>query len=129
MVAHPDRDIELVEGEKGVEVLKKLGLLASCVQGQNWTGDAAQCFAGRTVNINMDNDDAGRKNIELALKALRKVGATARIVELPDLGPLCGLDDWLANHSVDDYRGIVARTPSKATSTLSLIPSRRRRKF
>ena len=42
LLARPDDEIELVEGEKGVEFLKKLGLLATCVQGQNWTDDCAR---------------------------------------------------------------------------------------
>ena len=110
LLANPEREIELVEGEKGVERLKKQGLLATCIQGQNWTDDAASFFEGRTVNVAMDNDDAGRKYIGLALDALRKFGAKVRVIELPDLGPRNGLDDWIAKHCVEEYHEIVART-------------------
>src|SRR5258708_7849812 len=79
----PDDPITLVEGEKGVDFLKGKGVLASCVQGQNWSGDIVRPFAGRIVNIAMDNDDAGRENTKDAVEWLGKVGATVRVIQLP----------------------------------------------
>jgi AAA domain len=111
IIAQPDAEIELVEGEKGVEFLKQQGLLASCILAQVWTDDAAQFFAGRTVNINMDNDDAGRQHIQTAVEWLKIYAAKVRVIRLSDLGPKEGLDDWLTRHSVEEYRAIVAATP------------------
>jgi hypothetical protein len=111
LVARPNEPIDLTEGEKAVAYLKSKGLLATCVQGQNWTEDVAAPFAGRTVNIVMDNDDAGRANLADALHWLSKVGAKVRVPALPDLKAKQGLDDWLETHSVEEYHAIVAATP------------------
>jgi hypothetical protein len=109
--ARADEEITLVEGEKGAIASAKAGLLATRVQGQNWTDDVAQCFAGRPVNVAMDNDDAGRDNQKTALYWLAKVNAIVRVPALPNLKPRQGLDDWLTTHSVEEYREIVAKTP------------------
>ena len=87
------------------------GLLGSCVQGQNWTDDVAQFYAGREVILAMDNDDAGRENTEIAREELAKVGARVRIVSLPGLGPRKGLDDSLEDHTVEEFWAIVTKTP------------------
>ena len=121
LLKRPNDEITLVEGEKGVDHLKKQGLLASCIQGQNWTDDAAQYFAGRTVNVAMDNDDAGRDNAATALNWLHKVRATVRVLELPDLPPRAGLDDWIQQHSVEEYQAVVTNTkPVPSIADLSL---------
>ena len=65
-----DEDVEWVEGEKGVEACKAQGLLATCVQGQNWTDECAEPAAGRNINIVMDNDDAGRESTKKAIEQL-----------------------------------------------------------
>ena len=114
--ARPD-DITLVEGEKAVEYLKKKGLLATCVQGQNWTSAMMEFFVGRTVNVAMDNDDAGYENIETAREWLGKVNATLRVIDLPDSPPAAGLDDWIEQHSVEEYRALVAKTKPEGMST------------
>jgi AAA domain len=111
LLKRPDDDITLVEGEKAVEYLKRKKLLASCVQGQHWTDDVAQFFAGRTVNVVMDNDDSGRQHIETAREWLAKWQATVPVVTLPGLPPRKGLDDWLEAHSVEEYQELVAKTP------------------
>ena len=109
----PDDPITLVEGEKGVDFLKGKGILASCVQGQNWSNDVVRPFAGRIVNIAMDNDDAGRENVKDAVEWLGKIGATIRVIRLPGLAPENGLDDWLASHEVAEYNEIVAETKAE----------------
>ena len=84
-------------------------LLASCTQGQNWTEDVMQFYADRTVNVNMDYDDAGRDNEETAREWLSKVNAKVRIIRLPGLLPKQGLDDWLETHSIEEYRELAPR--------------------
>jgi hypothetical protein len=111
LLNRPNDDITLVEGEKAVNDLKRKGLLATCVQGQNWTEDVAQFFASRNVNVVMDNDDAGREHNKTALHWLGKEQAQVRIITLPGLRPRGGLDDWLKDHSIEEYQALVAKTP------------------
>ena len=114
LLKRPDQEIDLVEGEDAVEALAEMGILASCVQGQNWTDDCAAPFYGRNVNVAMDNDDAGREATRKAVDHLTKAGAaTIRVPLLPDLGPRQGLDDWLKLHTAQEYREIVAKTAPK----------------
>jgi hypothetical protein len=118
LLARPNDEIDLVEGEKGAEYVKKAGRLASCVQGQNWTDDVAMSFAGRSVNVVMYNDDAGRDNIADACAWLAKVQATVRVLTLPGAAPRAGLDDWLEEHSVEEYQALVAKTKPVLTDGL-----------
>src|SRR5262249_12010734 len=73
--------------------------------------------SGRTINIAMDNDASGRKNIETAQEWLSQVNAKIRVIELPDLPLGKGLDDWLKDHSVEEYRELVAKTKPERTIT------------
>jgi AAA domain len=122
LLKHPDDPVTLVEGEKGADFLKDKGVLASCIQGQNWSGDIVQFFAGRTVNVAMDNDDAGRANAKDAIEWLGKVGATIRIISLPGLGPGDGLDDWLVSHDLAEYDAIVAKTKAELPGAIGAVP-------
>jgi len=106
-----DERIALVEGEKGVNALMAKGILATYIMGQQWTSGAAAFLTDRTVDVAMDNDASGRKNRERALFWLNQVNATVRVIELPGVRPCDGLDDWLENHSVEEYRELVAKTP------------------
>jgi len=107
----PNERIALVEGEKGVNDLMAKGILATCIMGQQWTSGAAAFLTDRTVDVAMDNDASGRKNRERALFWLKQVNATVRVIELPGARPRDGLDDWLEDHSVEEYRELVAKTP------------------
>ena len=110
LTERPNDDITLVEGEKAVEYQKAKGILATCVQGQNWTSSMMEFFVGRTVNVAMDNDDAGYDNIETAREWLGKVNATLRVIDLPNSPPAAGLDDWIEQHGVEKYRALVEKT-------------------
>jgi hypothetical protein len=113
-----DEPITLVEGEKGADFLKEKGLLASCVQGQNWSNDVVRPFAGRIINVAMDNDDAGRENTKDAITWLDKVGATVRVINLPGVGSGDGPDDWLTSrNSTQSSRNPKLSFPAMARSS------------
>ena len=121
LIARPDDPIEFVEGEKAVKFLKQKGLLASCVQGQHWTAELVQFYARRTININLDNDDAGRLHTKTATEWLNKVEATIRVIHLPGLAPTNGLDDWLETHSLDEYQAIVVKTKLEPPTSSNIV--------
>jgi len=122
--APPSATVFVVEGERAVDFLRALGLVATtsvggCGMGRGqWTAPAfVEPLRGRHVAVVADNDPPGRAHSEMVRRALEKVAATARIVELPGARPVGGgLDDWLADgHTVKELEALVAAT-SVATS-------------
>lgn len=122
-VWHPDRALLIAEGEKDVDRLRSLGLLATCnVAGAgNWMPhdkskseegrkvDAAAftaLFRGRTVIVLPDNDDAGRSHADDIVRSLLPVVAEIKVVELPGLAPKGDVSDWL--NSGGDREGLLA---------------------
>jgi hypothetical protein len=111
LLKRPNEEITLVEGEKGTNAAMKKGILTTCIHGQQWTSEAAAFLTDRTVHVAMDNDLSGRAHIETAREMLKQVNARVRVIELAGLPPGKGLDDWLEDHSVEEYRELVAKTP------------------
>lgn len=108
----PNEVVYLVEGEKCVEELEKLGLLAT-------TSGAADSFEAadwgvlveRDVVIWADNDEAGRRYAVGATRKLEVMGCKVRQVAITELGlPVKGdCVDWLAanpNATVADVLGL-----------------------
>ncbi len=61
----PDETIWIVEGEKDVESLRALGLIATCNVGGagKWRSEYNEFFRGRNVVFIPDNDKAGRTHV------------------------------------------------------------------
>jgi Protein of unknown function (DUF3631) len=106
IAAAPTTPIYIVEGEKDVDSLAKIGFVATCNSegadngsGGKWTADLNAHFTGRHVYIIPDNDAQGRTHARHVAGQLDSVTASVRIVELPDL-PLKGdVSDWLERDS------------------------------
>lgn len=74
----------VVEGEKDVDNLRDLGVVATCNVGGagKWTDDYTKCLRGASeVVIIADRDEPGRKHAETVIASVRKVGIRARVVE------------------------------------------------
>ena len=97
LLAHPDSAVFVPEGEKDVDRLRELGLIATCNPGgaEKWRRDFAAFFQGRSVVILPDNDDAGRAHSRQVFENLVPVAADIRVVELPDLPHKGDVSDWL----------------------------------
>jgi hypothetical protein len=94
-----------VEGEKDVETLRDLGVVAVTTSLGAHSYDAKQAwyFRGRTVVILPDNDPDGQSYADRVANSLRGVAAKVDIVRLPGLPPKGDVSDWLANGGkVDD---------------------------
>jgi Protein of unknown function (DUF3631) len=106
IAAAPTMPIYIVEGEKDVDNLAKIGFVATCNSegadngnGNKWTADINAHFTGRHVYIIPDNDAQGRTHAQHVARQLDSVAASVRIVELPGL-PLKGdVSDWLERDS------------------------------
>lgn len=90
-------EIFIVEGEKKVDMLRDLGVPATCNSGGagKFPEELVQWFNGAKVTILPDNDDAGRKHRDLVGTKLQGFALRVRSIELPGLPPKGGIDDWL----------------------------------
>ncbi|MBB3176253.1 hypothetical protein FHW64_000636 [Variovorax sp. Sphag1AA] len=97
LVAKPDAQVFVVEGEKDADALAAIGLVATCNAGgaNKWRDELTPHFSGRHVVVLPDNDDAGREHARLVTGKLRGVAAEVRTLELPGLPPKGDVSDWL----------------------------------
>lgn len=77
----------VVEGEKDVDRLVAIGLVATCNAGGagKWKAEHAAFLIGRSVVILPDNDNPGRKHAVQVATSLQGKATNTKIVELPDL--------------------------------------------
>lgn len=93
------RVVFLVEGEKCVHAVERLGLTATTnpFGALTWKDEFTEQLRGvEQIIILPDNDSVGRKHARKVLKALQKHGIRAKIVELPGLGPGEDVADLIA---------------------------------
>lgn len=89
----------IVEGEKDVESLEKLGFVATCNPGGacthagKWLKNYTEALEGKRVVILPDNDPPGQQHASVVTQAIRHRVAELRIVTIPE-----GKDasDWIA---------------------------------
>jgi putative DNA primase/helicase len=95
------------EGEKDVDTLNRIGLLATTFGG---TGDGlpegcAAYFAERNVVVLADNDEGGRQHAERKAALIAATAASIRILHFPELAEKGDVSDWVAGgHSADELR-------------------------
>jgi putative DNA primase/helicase len=103
------------EGEKDVDTLNRLGLLATTFGG---TGDGlpegcATYFAGRNVVVLADNDAGGRQHAEKKAALVAPVAASVRVVHFGELSEKGDVSDWIAlGKDRGDLERRVDETPS-----------------
>jgi len=97
LLAAPNSTVLIVGGEKDVDNLRALGLIATCNSGGegHWSPGLAQHFEGRKVVIIPDNDSAGRKHAQLVASALYDVAQSIRILTLPVAEAKQDASDWI----------------------------------
>lgn len=110
----PDVTVYVCEGEKDVDCLRLLGLVATTnPQGAGkWRSEYAAWFKGRQVVVLPDNDDAGRQHAQEVARLLNPVAAWVRVVDLPNLATKGDVTDWLGKgHTVEELESLVAAAP------------------
>jgi putative DNA primase/helicase len=108
--AEPDRAVFVVEGERDVNRLMELGLVATCNPGGagKWRDEYSDYLGDRTVYILPDNDEPGAQHAEQVARSLQGKAREIRIVPLPGLPPKGDVSDWLnAGHSDEELKAIV----------------------
>lgn len=88
----------IVEGEKDVHTLRRLGCVATCNNGGagNFADELAPYFDGKHICILPDNDEPGRQHALGVATRLSQVAASIRIVELPGLPAKGDVSDFVA---------------------------------
>lgn len=95
--ANPAEWIFIVEGEKDVDRLADLGLVATtCPMGAGkWKDGYKRYLKNRKVVILPDNDTPGLEHAKQVAKSILDVALEAKIVILPDLPKGGDVSDWL----------------------------------
>jgi hypothetical protein len=110
--ADPVQTVYVVEGEKDVEAVETLGLIATCnPQGAGKWSAVADCaavaLAGRPVVVIADADDKGRAHAADVAERLADVAASVRTLELPGAKDAA---DWIRDGgNADQLEALVAR--------------------
>ncbi len=114
VAADPFQTVYIVEGEKDVLNLRKVGLVATTAAGgaENWNitaGHAREVLKGRRVVVLPDNDAPGRRYARAVYESLRDV-AEVSVLELDGLPEKGDVSDWLAaGHTAKELEAEVAR--------------------
>jgi 5S rRNA maturation endonuclease (ribonuclease M5) len=110
-----DHPVMIVEGEKDVEALYKLGFPATTnPQGVGkWRNEYNDFLRDARIAIIPDNDDPGRKHAESVAVSLQGIASQVKIVELPNLPPKGDVSDWIATASNFDgaLHDLILKTP------------------
>ena len=126
LLAAPDATVYIVEGEKDVNRLMALGLLATCNAGGagKWSAELSEFFRGRRVVILPDNDEPGRKHAAKVSAALSGVGAMVRVIHLPGLSEKGDVSDWLdAGGTVEKLEALLELPDVAANDDLPPVDS------
>src|SRR5262249_3630164 len=88
----------VLEGEKDVDALRALGLVATTnpMGAGTWERTFNEASRGRNVVILPDNDVPGREHAQKVAQNLAGVAALVKVLELPGLPPGGDVSDWLA---------------------------------
>jgi hypothetical protein len=96
--APSSRPVFVAEGEKDVDRLTEMGLVATtnAMGAGKWRLSYAEALTGREVVILPDNDDPGRKHAQQVAQSLQGKAASVKVVDLLGLPPKGDVSDWLA---------------------------------
>jgi hypothetical protein len=120
----------IVEGEKDVDNLCRLGARATCNLGGagKWHAELNQYFAGADVVIIGDHDLAGRDHVRDVAAKLMTTAARIRVIEIGQVWPQCpdkgDVSDWIAaGLTIEALNALVAQlstwSPTQETTSNS----------
>lgn len=97
LVAAGADHVFIPEGEKDVDNLCRLGLVATCnpMGAGKWNDSFNKYLKGKRVTLLPDNDQAGRDHALDVARRLYGIAARVEIVELPGLPPKGDVSDFL----------------------------------
>ncbi len=116
----------IVEGEKDVETLKTVGIVATTnpMGAGKWKADYNQHLQGKNVVIIPDNDEAGQSHALSVAQSLTAVVAAVKIAKLPHIPDKGDVTDFLKDHTKEDLLAVIEQTEAwKAEEVVSLWDS------
>ena len=134
--APKDKPVFIVEGEKQVDYLRSLGLIATCNPGGagKWLKSYAKYFADRDVIVVPDCDPpnektgkiVGAEHAKTVADSLIGIAKSIHVIELPGCQPKDGLDDWLEKrgHTLEELSAILreAKEWGPESSIVTQVP-------
>jgi putative DNA primase/helicase len=114
LAASPDAPVFVTEGEKDVENLRAVGLVATCnpMGAGKWRKDFGAALQGRIVVILPDNDVPGQRHATQVAQLCFEAAASVRIVALPGLAEKGDVSDWLqAGGTAKQLLELVSKAP------------------
>jgi hypothetical protein len=114
LIGSGDAEVYVPEGEKKVEALRRLRLVATCnvCGANNWRDDYNKFFKDRDVLLMPDNDTAGRSHVEKIARHLRGIAKRVRVLVLPGLEEKGDILDWLdAGGTGEELRRLADAAP------------------
>ncbi len=121
LAADPDATVFIAEGEKDVDRLRKLGLVATCnamgagsqKNNYNWRDEYSEFLRGRDVVIIPDNDQPGLDHANAVARSLSSIARSIKLLNLPGPLPKGGdVSDWLdAGNHVETLCNVVEDAP------------------
>lgn len=125
-IGQGESQVLVVEGEKDVETLRGLGLVATCNPGGagKWKPEYSPFLAGKHVVILPDNDEPGLKHSKQVVESLLGVAASVKLVMLPGAtGKGADVTDWLKQgHTLHELLKVCDATPTLKATNLA-VPS------
>ena len=121
LLHYSDRAVWIVEGEKCVDRLREIGIVATTNNGGsgNWTEEHSAWLKDRNVVVVPDNDTAGQKHAAKVINSLVGVASNIKLLdlstELPEKGDIV---DWL--DAGQTKNGLVAKGRAAKTITEAL---------
>ncbi len=122
LLADPTQLVWIVEGEKDVDRLRALGLVATTnpMGAGKWRNEYSASLRGRDVAIIPDNDPPGEAHAQGVAKSLTGIAASVRIVRLQGLPTKGDVSDWFNHgHTAED---LLALTKSEQLATSHVAP-------
>lgn len=122
--SEPSETVYVCEGEKDVETLRSLGLIATCnpMGAGKWQEEYSLLLHGRQVAVLADNDNTGREHARQVCASLTGRASSVRLVEFPGLLEKGDVTDWIeggGNRTQLELMVAVAQDWQPATSDTS----------
>ena len=114
LAGDPTLPVFVVEGEKDVLELERLGLIATTnpMGAGKWRPEYSKSLRARDIVLIPDNDRPGRDHVETAARSLRDAAASVKILELPGLPKAGDVSGWLkAGGTAEELLRMTAEAP------------------